>query len=288
MNSKSYAYGLMAILILLSLACSLAASAGGLPTNTPVGAGAVSLPVDTHTSTPTYTDTVTPLPLILTASPSPTHTETATHTPSPSATPTKTRTPTETPTPTITQPPTITPTPTFSFPTITVKMQANCRYGPGVAYLYAHGMYTGDTGIVWGRNAAGTWLWIQPDNIEYQCWIAASVVDVQGDIFTVAVARVRLPQSTLYGPPQGVTAVRNEDKVIVSWEAVPMTQDDDRGYLIEATVCQDGNLVWVAVAVVGTSYEFTDEQSCDSPSSGLLYTVEKHGYTEPAAIPWPE
>jgi len=28
------------------------------------------------------------------------------------------------------------------------KKQANCRYGPGKAYLYAWGMYTGDTAEV--------------------------------------------------------------------------------------------------------------------------------------------
>jgi hypothetical protein len=66
-----------------------------------------------------------------------------------------------------------------------------------------------------------------------------------------------------------------------------MTEDDYRGYLIEATVCQGGQLVWIAIAVDGTSYELTDEQTCSSASSGRVYTVEKHGYTDPVDIPWP-
>jgi hypothetical protein len=148
-------------------------------------------------------------------------------------------------------------------------------------------MYTGDTATVWGRNNSGTWLWIQPDNLTYQCWIAASNVDVTGDIFSLRVAPVRLPHSVLYGSPTGISAVRDGDQVTVSWQPVNMTEDDNRGYMIEANVCQDGNLIWLAVATMETSYTFTDESTCSTASNGLLYTVEKHGYTDPVPIPWP-
>ncbi len=245
-------------------------------------------------SSPTLAVTETGNPAILTpvvSTPSPTPTQTATFTTSPTFTPTptstRTRTPTITSTPTQTLTPSITPSPTFTFPTITVKMQANCRYGPGTAYLYAWGMYAGDTGTVWGRNDSGTWLWIQPDAIAYQCWISASVVEVKGDIFTLYVAPVRLPQSTLYGPPDGVNALRDGNSVTVSWNPVHMTEDDNRGYMIEANVCQNGNLVWMAVATMNTTYTFTDETGCSHASNGLLYTVEKHGYAGPVPIPWP-
>jgi hypothetical protein len=223
-----------------------------------------------HTPVPTHTATLT-----LTSTPTATRTATITHTP------------TQTSTPTITLTPTITPSPTYSLPTLVVKMQSNCRYGPAKAYLYAWGMYAGDTATVWGRNETGTWLWIQPDKIKYQCWIASSLVDVTGDIFSVYVAPVRLPQSTLYGPPRGVTAVRDGDSVIVSWNRVNMTEDDDRGYMIEANLCQAGNLIWTAVATSDTTYTFNDETTCSQPSNALLYTVEKHGYTDPVPIPWP-
>jgi hypothetical protein len=73
----------------------------------------------------------------------------------------------------------------------------------------------------------------------------------------------------------------------VSWQRVNMTEDDDRGYMIEANVCQNGYLVWMAVATMETSYTFTDETNCGEKSNGLLYTVEKHGYTAPVPIPWP-
>jgi hypothetical protein len=215
-------------------------------------------------------------------------TPTVSRTPTATRTSTQTATPTHTPTPTITLTPSITPSPTFAFPTLVVKMQANCRYGPAKAYLYAWGMYAGDTATVWGRNDSGTWLWIQPDKIKYQCWISTSVVEVTGNIFSVYVAPVRLPHSVLYGPPTGISAVRNGDSVTVSWNRVSMTVDDDRGYMIEANLCQGGNLIWTAVATMDTTYTFTDETSCSEPSNGLLYTVEKHGYTDPVPIPWPK
>jgi len=166
-------------------------------------------------------------------------------------------------------------------------MQANCRYGPGTAYLYSHGLYEGDAGEVHGRNYSGTWLWIQPFNLERHCWAAASVLDVTVDISQVNVVQTRLPKSTLYGPPEEVLAVRNGDVVLVRWSSVWMTDDDYRGYLIEASVCRSGTLIPIAVHIDGTSVEITDEQTCDRGSSGILYTVEKHGYTAPVDIPWP-
>jgi hypothetical protein len=166
-------------------------------------------------------------------------------------------------------------------------MQANCRYGPATAYLYAHGLYEGDHGEVHGRSYSGTWLWIKPDNLDWHCWVAASVVEVQGDIHTVVVHRSSLPYSSLYGPPGKVRASRDGERVVVSWEAVWMTDDDYRGYLIEATICQNGDLVPVAVHTDRTSYDFSDELYCSGESGGRLYSVEKHGYSDPVAIPWP-
>jgi hypothetical protein len=232
------------------------------------------------TLVPTASLTVTLTP---TNSPSPSPVPTATTTP----TATQTTTPTITHTPTISPTATITPTPTFDFPDVTVQMQANCRYGPGTAYLYAHGLYEGDHGEVNGRNYSGTWLWIQPDDLDWHCWVAASVVEIEGDINTVVVHRSQLPYSTLYGPPGNIQASRDGEQVVVTWNAVWMTDDDYRGYLIEATLCQNGNLIPVAVHTDRPRYTFSDEQNCGGDSGGRLYAVEKHGYTDPVTIPWP-
>jgi len=233
------------------------------------------------------------LALFATQTPTPTMTPTATRTPTSTPTPTSTLTPTVTdtpsvtPTPTITPTPTPSPTPTFDFPDGSVLVQANCRYGPGTAYLFSAGLYPGDHVEIHNRNYGGTWLWVRPDTVPRHCWVAASVLEIQGNVRTVSVYFPALPHSTLYGPVQRVQAVRQGDQVLVSWEPVWMTEDDFRGYLIEASVCQNGNLIWMAVQTDGASYEFTDEQGCSGASSGLLYAVEKHGYTDPVQIPWP-
>ena len=213
--------------------------------------------------------------------------------------PTLTFTPTESLTPTVTFTPTITPTATlsatltFAFPSVTVNKQAHCRYGPSVAYLHAADLYTGDQGTVRGRYIYGNWLHVKFDKLDYFCWVAPSIVDVDGDVSTVAYKDLNLQSigSNMYGPPTGVTAVRNGNEVLISWNPVRMTEDDDRGYLLELFVCQDTIYKWWTDSYpdqFSTSYEVRDEAGCAQPSSGKLYTMEKHGFSEPAIIPWPQ
>ena len=219
-------------------------------------------------------------------------TATATAASTKTSTGTLTLTPTETRTPTPAFTPTITATPTFAFPTVTVNKQAHCRYGPSVAYLHAADLYPGDVGTVRGRYIYGNWLYIKFDKLNYFCWVAPSVVDVVGDVSTVAYKELNLQSigSNMYGPPKNVTAVRDGNKVTISWEQVKMTLDDDRGYLLELFVCQDTIYMWWTDFYpdqYSTSYTIRDETGCAEPSSGKLYTVEKHGFSEPVNIPWP-
>jgi hypothetical protein len=139
---------------------------------------------------------------------------------------------------------------------------------------------------VHNRNWNGTWLYILPDKIDYHCWVSATVVEVEGDIWTVVEYDSPLPWSVLYGPPEAVYVERQGDNLIVSWEPVWMTEDDDRGYMIEANVCSNGLLIPIALHTMGTTLTVYDQAGCDQPSNGVLYTVEKHGYTESITIPW--
>jgi hypothetical protein len=216
----------------------------------------------------------------------------ATATEAKTPTPTLTVIPSKTLTPTLALSPTVTATPTFAFPMVTVNKQAHCRYGPSVAYLHAADLYPGDAGTVRERYIYSNWLYIKFDKLNYFCWVAPSVVDVVGDVSTVAYKELNLQSigSNMYGPPRNVTAVRDVDKVTISWEQVKMTTDDDRGYLLELFVCQDTIYKWWTDSYPDqftTSYTVTDEAGCAQPSSGKLYTVEKHGFSEPASIPWP-
>ena len=229
--------------------------------------------------------------------PPPTATAPATRTSMPTATetsqPSSTPLPSETVSPSDTPPPTIEVTPTFAFPIATVNKQAHCRYGPSVAYLHAADLYPGDVGTVRERYIYGNWLYVKFDKLSYFCWVAPSVVDIVGDISTLTrrnELNLQSIGSNMYGPPQGVTAVRNGDKVTISWNQVKMTTDDDRGYLLELFVCQGGNYLWWTDSYADqftTSYTVKDEAGCPQPSSGQLYTVEKHGFSKPASIPWP-
>ncbi len=196
------------------------------------------------------------------------------------ATPTETITPTLTFTPTIELSPTVTATPTFAFPTVTVNKQAHCRYGPSIAYLHAADLYAGDAGSVRGRYIYSNWLYIKFDKLDYFCWVAPSVVDVVGDVSTVAYKELNLQSigSNQYGPPSGVTAVRDGNQVTISWNQVKMTKDKDRGYLLELFVCQDTIYKWWTNSYPdqeSTSYTVKDEAGCAQPSSGQALYCRK-------------
>ncbi|MFH1906723.1 MAG: hypothetical protein ABIL11_04965 [Chloroflexota bacterium] len=58
-----------------------------------------------------------------------------------------------------------------------------------------------------------------------------------------------------------MTATRQGDQVSVTWSLVDMTLDDDRGYMLDVFVCQNGAYLWWPVALSDkyqTSYTFTD------------------------------
>jgi hypothetical protein len=237
---------------------------------------------------PSTEEQATPTPIAVTATNPWTETPEATFTPIETLTPTVTFTPTIELSPTAAQ----TVTPTFAFPTVAVNKQAHCRYGPSVAYLHAADLSPGDVGSVRGRYIYSNWLYIKFDKLNYFCWVAPSVVDVFGDVSTVAYKDLNLQSigSNQYGPPSGVAAVRDGNQVTISWNQMHMTKDKDRGYLLELFVCQDTFYKWWTDSYPdqeSTSYTVRDEAGCAQPSSGKLYTVEKHGFSEPAIIPWP-
>lgn len=96
-----------------------------------------------------------------------------------------------------------------------------------------------------------------------------------------------LPHTTFAGPPPNLQATRNGSEVTVTWDKVELSDDKRRGYLIEAMVCQNGAYFPMNVHTDDTTYTFTDEAGCKTPSGGKLYTAEKHGYSDPVDIPWP-
>jgi len=225
------------------------------------------------------------------ATDNPIATTTQTITPTPTYTSTMIPTMTETITPTLTY--TLTLTPTSEFPIVEVNVQAaHCRYGPSRAFLHAADLYEEDRGVVQGRFQYSDWLYVKWDKIEYRCWVSPYVVDVIGEIDRIGLSNIGLERipSTLYSSPTNVRANREGEIVTIHWDRVAMTEDDDRGYLIEAFICQEGAYFWWTARIelqCTTTYTVQDDASCPFPSSGKIYTVEKHGYTSPVTIPWP-
>ncbi|MCB2189831.1 MAG: hypothetical protein KQJ78_25745 [Deltaproteobacteria bacterium] len=213
----------------------------------------------------------------------PTHTATATVT--------ATVTATATPQPTYDPNSTPTLTPTLAYPQATVLQQSNCRYGPGAPYLYEWGLYPEDRVTVTARNELSTWVYVQPRSYSGYCWVKAELLDIDGEIDPLPPFYGRLPYSELYKPPTNPRATREGTEVYLVWDPVWMTADDDRGYLIEAWVCRDNQLVFNPIGTTTyteTSISITDEAGCAQPSGARLYTAEKHGYTQWVQFTWPQ
>jgi hypothetical protein len=221
----------------------------------------------------------------------PSQTIKSSQTPVPSHTPTSTFTSTATSTQTPVQTSSPTSTPTYAVLRGTVLEQANCRYGPGAAYLYKYGLYPGNNLEIIGRNELGTWILIQAIGDNNPCWVKASLLDIQGDVMSVAPATLPLPQSPYYGPVTGIYAERIGDSVVISWDPINLKAGDDSQefpYLIEAWLCQDGQLTFTPIGSWETIVTVQDKSGCIVPSHARVYGVEKHGYTSWVEVPWPQ
>jgi hypothetical protein len=78
--------------------------------------------------------------------------------------------------------------------------------------------------------------------------------------------------------------------VKISWQELVLHEGDDSGqypYLVEAWVCQAGQLLFTPVGTYATSLSLRDEPGCPNPSHARLAAAEKHGYTAWVEIPWP-
>jgi hypothetical protein len=204
-----------------------------------------------------------------------THTATVTYTPQPTWDPSSTETATS----------------TLAYPQATVLEQSNCRYGPGAPYLYEWGLFPDDRVTVTARNDLGTWVYVQPRSYSGYCWVKTSLLQIDGEIEPLPPFYGRLPYSELYKPPTNPRTTRVGDQVTIAWDPVYRTPDDDRGYLIEAWLCQDKQIVFTPLGTAtytDVSITVIDEPGCQQPSGARLYTAEKHGYTPWVKIPWPQ
>jgi hypothetical protein len=135
----------------------------------------------------------------------------------------------------------------------------------------------------------GTWILVQAIGGTNPCWIKASLMDIHGELMSLAPDSLPLPQSPYYGPLTGVSAKRDEDSVIISWDVLNLRAGDDSlqyPYLIEAWLCQGNKLIFEPIGSWETTVSVQDEPGCSEPSHARIYGVEKHGYTAWVTIPW--
>jgi len=184
-----------------------------------------------------------------------------------------------------------TETPVFARPEGTVLEQSSCRYGPGYAYLFEWGLYPGDYVRILNNNVDGSWVYVKPRSYNNECWVKKDLLETRGDVASLEEYYSPLPQGNLYKPTHYVIASRDGNDVLVEWEPVWMTEDDDRGYLIEAWVCQNGNYLFLPIGIFPYTKTFArivDEPGCQQESQAKIFTVEKHGYImPPVIINWP-
>jgi len=214
---------------------------------------------------------------------------TPTPTPIPIDTPTPTLSPTSAASPTITQ--------TLVPPVVSILVHTQCLYGPDPVYLNKYEILANSAQWVIGRNQDGTWLLVDGTDHKTPCWVKTGIVKVTNGILTeVSVTDpVLSPYSTLYTPPQAVSTFRADKDVTIFWQPIPMTEADYHGYLIEAWLCQAGQLVFTPLSY-DTSFDqnssmlaikVTDESGCLEPSSARIYTVNNQGYSNWKQVPWP-
>ena len=218
---------------------------------------------------------------------------------------TPTRTPFDTDTPTLTPtntlPPTsaASPTPRLTSvpPVVAIQVHTQCLYGPDPIYLNKYELLAGSPQWVLGRNQDSSWLLVDGTDHKIPCWVKATIVKVtNGSLSNAAVTDpVLSPYSILYKPPQAISTVRSGKDVTIFWMPVEMTEADYHGYLIEAWVCQAGQLVFTPRSYE-TSFDknssmlaikISDEAGCLEPSSARMYTVDNQGYSPWKQVPWP-
>lgn len=245
-----------------------------------VQAGRPVLAAAAATATPSPSPTATAVPATATASP----TITATRTPAPTSTPTPEPSPT----------PSATPVPTY------VKLrgkviidQAVCHYGPGAPYLYKYGVYRDSNLEILRRVVGGNYVEIQAIGGNNPCWVRVDYLEIKGnwlDLEPVRFEDVRLPFTPYYAPPSGVSARRDGNKVTVFWHPLVLRAGDSSEqvpYIVEAWVCQGGQMVFTPASTYQTAVEVIDEPGCDEPSHAFFIAAEKHGYTRRVTVPWP-
>jgi hypothetical protein len=172
--------------------------------------------------------------------------------------------------------------------------QAVCHYGPGAPYLYKYGVYKGSNLEIIARAEPGEYIEVQAIRGTNPCWLNPKYMNIKGDLKDVQPINpldVNLPLSPYYKPPTNYSARRDGTTVTVFWSQLVLRAGDDSEqtpYIVEAFVCRGGKIVFDPVGTYKLAVKIEDEPGCSEPSHARLIAAEKHGYTRPVEIAWPQ
>jgi uncharacterized protein YraI len=85
--------------------------------------------------------------------------------------------------------------PAVTVPSVVAKVNANCREGPGMNFEVYGNLLEGEEAEIKGRLSDNSWLLVALVGRSSNCWIAASILDVRGDLDTVTVAGASQPSA---------------------------------------------------------------------------------------------
>lgn len=221
------------------------------------------------------------------------------------------RVPTETreistPTATFTPEPTFTPTVTLTATPVPVVYQtlkgiisnerSSCRYGPGTYYLDNETLRLAIKIEVLGRDVNSSWGYAQADGYAEPCWVDFKNIELDGGIDSlepVYPGKVSLPLSFIWSEPKNIYTVRTADgnTLNIYWDEYILPDGELESpqsprFLLELWLCRNNELTFVPTFVWTNSASVVDEAGCSEASGGVIYLVEKHGYTGPVEIPW--
>jgi len=196
----------------------------------------------------------------------------------------------------------VTITPTFALLTGRVVVdRLNCRYGFG-PYIGLMGLIRNNPVNVVGRDVNSEWLYVNFESNTggvTKCWVEAKSINLSGDIASLEnyypSEKYEIPYWPDYLPPANIRTSRTDNFVNIIWDDPNLLALGDREnarsprFILEAWVCRDGVLEFIVQGTLeNTSLIIEDQPGCTEPSSGLLYSAGKHGYSDPANLLWPK
>ena len=115
---------------------------------------------------------------------------------------------------------TVVPTGTTCIPTVTATMNANVRSGPGTVYNAVGSLLKGNSATVAGKNADGTWWYIEFSSVSGgRAWVAASVTTsscIPTSLAVIAAPPTPKPASGTCKGDYVHRLINSNDKVCVS------------------------------------------------------------------------